>query len=279
MRLDDLVDDTVALAEALCRDVDRPQIHLLAHSGGTVPGILAVARAPELFESYTAVAQITHQLASEVEARGFLIAEARRRGETRLARRLERCGVIEGRGTSGAWLRRRDTAMHRLGGGTTRSMRSVITGILLPSLRCRDHTPAERVRFWVARARSGASPVWDEILATDLRQVVPRLHVQVRFLHGVHDRTCSYALGRGYLDALEAPQKGFYSFRDSAHSPHFEEPERVRRIMAHDVLGGHVHLAGPPGAGAGPLPTMRKTAPAHRVARAKNTSQTTVSSR
>lgn len=39
----------------------------------------------------------------------------------------------------------RDRAMHALGVGTMHAMRSVVTGIMLPSLRCREYTQAERI--------------------------------------------------------------------------------------------------------------------------------------
>jgi pimeloyl-ACP methyl ester carboxylesterase len=65
----------------------------------------------------------------------------------------------------------------------------------------------------------------------------------VYFLHGRFDYTVSYAGARSFLDALEAPVKGFYTFEGSAHSPHFEEPERMRRILREDVLAGANALA------------------------------------
>lgn len=39
------------------------------------------------------------------------------------------------------------------------------------------------------------------------------------------------------------PIKGFYTFGESAHSPIFEEPLKVREIMLHDVLKGSADLA------------------------------------
>lgn len=241
--VDQLIDDTVALAEELCRRFDQRRIYLMAHSGGSFVGIQAIARAPELFHAYLGVAQISDQLESEVEAHAFMVEECRRRGDRRLARRLERCAVTEGDGISSAYLRVRDVAMHRLGVGTMRSMRSVVGGMFLPSLLCRDYTVGERARLWIAKARSGTSIVWDTIVATDLREVVPEVGIPVYFLHGVHDRTCSYALARAYFRDLSAPRKGFYSFEHSAHSPHFEEPERMRRILRDDVLRGRTELA------------------------------------
>jgi hypothetical protein len=37
--------------------------------------------------------------------------------------------------------------------------------------------------------------------------------------------------------------KGFYTFEHSAHSPFFEEPERMRQILREDVLTGTNTLA------------------------------------
>jgi hypothetical protein len=41
-----------------------------------------------------------------------------------------------------------------------------------------------------------------------------------------------------HLEKLQAPLKGFYIFDNSAHSPLFEEPQRVNRIFVGDVLEG-----------------------------------------
>ena len=38
-----------------------------------------------------------------------------------------------------------------------------------------------------------------------------------------------------YLTKLRAPLKGFYTFDESAHSPLFEEPAKLRRILAEEL--------------------------------------------
>lgn len=65
----------------------------------------------------------------------------------------------------------------------------------------------------------------------------------VYFFHGIHDYTVSYPLAKSYFDDLEAPQKGFYTFANSAHSPMFEEPERMNEVLCRDVLLGGTSLA------------------------------------
>ena len=94
-----------------------------------------------------------------------------------------------------------------------------------------------------AKARAGISPVWEDNVRTDLRTSVSAVGTPAYFLHGIHDYTVNYALARSYYDRLEAPLKGFYTFGSSAHSPMFEEPDRMNRILREDVLTGSTGLA------------------------------------
>ena len=133
--------------------------------------------------------------------------------------------------------------MHRLGVGTTHDMRSVVTGLFLTSLRFSGYTWQEKVNLWRGKRFSGRFGLWDEMLATDLAALIPELQIPAYFFHGVHDRTVSYSQARAYAHSLRAPQVGFYSFEESAHSPVFEEPERTAQILEHDVLTGRTDLA------------------------------------
>jgi pimeloyl-ACP methyl ester carboxylesterase len=241
--VEQLIEDTLTLSGYLRRRFDQQKIYLMGHSGGTFIGIQAAARAPDLFHAYIGVAQISDQLMSEVYAYQYMLAECQKRGYRRLARRLSQCPVTKERGAPDAYMHVRDTVMHLLGVGTMRSMRSVISGIVLPSLLCRDYSLGERVKLWAAKARSGASIVWDAMMSTDLRERVPKVGVPVYFLHGKHDYTCSYTLARSYFETVSAPMKGFYSFEDSAHSPIFEEPQRVQLIVREDILQGTTALS------------------------------------
>lgn len=81
------------------------------------------------------------------------------------------------------------------------------------------------------------------MIATDLTQQVTELELPVYFFHGQYDYTCSYTLAKAYYQELRAPIKGFYTFEQSAHSPIFEEPEKMRRLLLEDVLAGTNNLA------------------------------------
>jgi pimeloyl-ACP methyl ester carboxylesterase len=243
MTLEQMVSDTLEETNYLRHRFGKEKIYLMGHSGGTFIGIQAAARAPELYYAYIGVAQMSYQLKSERLAYEYMLQQFQENGNLKMVRRLEEAPVTMAGGTPKAYLAVRDEAMHSLGIGTTHAMHSVISGILLPSLTSRAYTILEKVNMWLGKSRSGVSPLWNTILATDLSKQVPELDLPVYFLEGIYDYTCSYTEAKSYFVTLKAPVKGFYKFEQSAHSPIFEEPEKFLKIMREDVLAGTNKLA------------------------------------
>lgn len=235
--------DTVAVTRYLSERFGRDRIYLMGHSGGSFIGLQVASQRPALYVAYIGMAQMVDQLRSETMAYDYMLAELERRHDHRLARRLAAAPVSEASGVPRRYLAVRDRAMHRLGVGTTHDMRSVVTGVFLPSLLSRQYSMAEKVGLWRGKLASGVSALWDDMVTTDLAERVPSLELPAYFLHGVFDRTCSYDLARDYVEHLQAPVKGFYTFEHSAHSPIFEEPDKAGRIICDDVLKGLAQLA------------------------------------
>jgi pimeloyl-ACP methyl ester carboxylesterase len=155
-----------------------------------------------------------------------------------MVRRLERAPVTTTGGTPDGYLALRDKGMHSLGIGTTHDMKSVISGIFIPSWLAREYSLREKINLWRGRSFSRSFGLWDKVLRTDLSTVVPILEIPVYFFHGQYDYTCSYDLARQYFGKLDAPLKGFYTFEHSAHSPVLEQAEKARTILREDVLVG-----------------------------------------
>jgi pimeloyl-ACP methyl ester carboxylesterase len=235
--------DTLAVTNYLRHRFGQEKIYLMGHSGGTYIGIQAVARAPQLYHAYIAVAQMSNQLKSEILAYEYMLRRYTEDGDTTMVRKLQAAPPTMTSGTPAAYLKVRDEAMHRLGIGTTHDMDSVVTGLFFPSLQFREYTLGDKVTLWRGKRATGVSYLWEEILATDLAAQLPALAVPVYFFHGIHDYTVNYTVAKDYFERLQAPVKGFYTCEQSAHSPIFEEPEKSLRIMREDVLGGAHRLA------------------------------------
>ncbi|MGS0688354.1 alpha/beta fold hydrolase [Nakamurella sp. GG22] len=243
MTIEQFIADTIAVTDYLRDRFRQDRIYLLGHSWGSFIALQAAARAPERYKAYLGMAQMVHQLESEKMAYDYMLATYQERGDTAMVRKLRAAPVSMTGGTSGEYLKLRDTAMHRLGIGTTHDMTSVITGIFLASWRFRGYTVREKLNLWRGRAFSRSFGLWDQFIRIDVRKSVPALQIPVYFLEGKFDYTCVSSLARDYFDQLQAPVKGFYTFDNSAHSPLLEEPVRAHRILEHDVLAGATTLA------------------------------------
>jgi len=180
-----MISDTLAVTNYLRHRFGKEKIYLMAHSGGTFIGIQAAARAPELYYAYIGEAQMSYQFKSEELAYEYMLQQFKANGNTEMVRKLEAAPVTMTNGTPEAYLAIRDEAMHSLGIGTTHDMKSVVTGIFLPSLAFPEYTLMEKVNMWRAKARSGVSPLWGTMLATDLNQQLPQLDLPVYFFEGM----------------------------------------------------------------------------------------------
>ena len=212
MTLEQMISDTKEVTNYLRKRFGQEKIYLMGHSGGTFIGIQVAARTPELYHAYIGVAQMSDQLKSEILAYEYMLKKFRENGKQKMVRKLEAAPVTMTDGIPDAYLALRDPAMHSLGIGTTHDMNSVITGIFLPSLTCREYTLIEKVNMWRGKSRSGISILWDNMLATDLTKQVPELKIPVYFFEGIYDYTCSYTEAKAYFEKLKAPVKRLLYF-------------------------------------------------------------------
>jgi pimeloyl-ACP methyl ester carboxylesterase len=237
MTMDQMIADTVGVADYLRKRFGQDRILLLGHSWGSYLGIQVAAKAPDRFLAYVGMAQITHQLRSEAMAHEFLLGAYKARGDDAMVRKLEAAPVSMEAGLSPAWMRLRDAAMQGAGVGHTRNIDSVITGIFLPVWRVRAYTLTDKINVW--RGKLWSRPFfWEYLLRDDLRTRLIDFDLPVYFMVGRHDQTANPTLSRSYFDMIDAPVKGFYTFESSAHSPLFEEPLRATDILLQDVMRG-----------------------------------------
>ena len=243
MTVEQLVSDTLELTNYLRHRVGKEKIYLMGHSGGSFIGIHAAARAPELYYAYIGVAQMSNQLKSEKLAYDYMLEQFKENGNTSMVRKLESAQVTMTDGIPASYYSLRDIAMDNLGIGTTHDMKSVVRGLLLPSLQFREYTLSEKINLWRGKSQSGVSSMWEEMIAMDLSKQVTELDLPVYFFEGIYDYTVNYTLAKDYFEKLDAPVKGFYAFKESAHSPMFEEPEKTQKILLEDVMTGSNKLA------------------------------------
>jgi pimeloyl-ACP methyl ester carboxylesterase len=245
MTAEQFVSDTLQVTRYLCRRFGQEKIYLLAHSWGSYIGIQAAARAPELYYAYIGMGQVSYQIQSEQLSYAYALEYYQEAGNLTMVRKLEAAPPTLTVPLPAAYDSLRDAYMHGAGIGTTHEMHSVVTGLFLPTWQFREYTLGEKIALWRGKiySRSREFNLWDTMQMTDMSQQVAELETPVYFIHGVYDYTCAYPLAKEYLQKLQAPLKGFYTFEQSAHSPLFEEPDKGLKILLEDVLNHTTNLA------------------------------------
>jgi len=219
-----LVADTISVTQYLRQRFRQDKLYLMAHSFGTYIAIQAAAQAPALYHTYIGVAQSVNLELSEELAYAWMLdfyAEDQKNSD-----QLKKAPY----GTAG-YERIRDRVMHEAGIGTTHTMYSVFTGIFLAVIKHREYLLKEKIQIWQGLTFSKNSQLNKEFRQANLSDLISRLEIPVIFLSGAYDYTVNHHLSEIYLEELQAPEKYFYLFEDSAHSPIFEEPEAVLQVL------------------------------------------------
>ena len=246
MNFQQLASDAIEVTQYLCNRFGKKKIYLMAHSGGTPIGLLAVAAHPELYAAYIGMGQITDQGASEKIAFAYMLAQFATSGNNKKITALKKFSPLSTNANLLTYYQSsiRDHYMHALGIGTMHQMRSVFWDIFIPVWTCKAYTFSEKVNLWKSKFFFlPKTNLLKEMLETDFTALILSLKVPVYFFSGKYDLTVNINLSKAYLAKLHAQLKGFYTFNYSAHSPLFEEPARVRKIFEVDILQNKNKLA------------------------------------
>lgn len=241
MTLEQMIEDALAVTKYLCKRFGKEKVYVMGHSWGSLLGVLTVKRAPELFYAYMGIGQVARQEESERLAYTYMLERFCQAGDKRMVRKLRRYPIDKGGDMSLRYLSVRSEGMQKLGIGVMHRMTSMMDCVKVV-LGYKGYTLGEKLRFVMGSSFS-LGCLWDTVAKCDLFERAPRLEVPTYVFQGKYDYQVSYEIAKRYMEAMQAPVKGFYTFAESAHSPCYEEPEKMCEILQKDVLQGKAELA------------------------------------
>lgn len=241
MTMEQMISDTVALTHYLLKRFGKEKIYLMGHSWGSLLGVLTVQQYPELFYAYIGIGQVVQQDRSERLAYTYMLEQFSKRNDAKMVHKLKKYPVNDDESISMRYLSLRSTCMNKLGIGVMHNMTSMWDCVAIV-LRYKGYTLREKFKFAYGSGFS-LKYLWDIVMQTDLIKQVPDLKIPVYIFQGRYDYQVSYVIAKEYAKVLNAPIKGFYTFENSAHSPCFEEPDKMCTILREDVLQNQVNLS------------------------------------
>ena len=232
-KVSEYVDDILFLAEYLAGRFRVRRIALVGHSWGSIIGVLAVSKRPDLFFAYVGEGQFVDGDRNEEGSYRFCLEEAKKRGDKNALAALEKGAPVDGVYPDNKSMMTQRDCLSRYGGAIYRGKQGLVKALLLPLLKTKEYTLADIVNY--AHGATYLSDVmWSDVVGQRL-SAIKRLDVPVVITQGRHDYNTPSAIAQEWFEALEAPSKTWVWFEDSAHSPDIEEPEKWSAVLSTEL--------------------------------------------
>ena len=225
MTIAQFVRDLGAVVDQVRQRFDKKKVVILAHSWGTVPGLMYASEHPEKVAAYVGVSQIANVPEGLDLEYGFDLAEAKRRNDEPALARLRRIGAPP---YSVADLLSLSHLTQRFSGDLS-------TGrLILAALSTDEANLVDLMRFGQGN-RFSLEHLWSELSRVDLTHSYRQFDVPIFFFLGRHDWHVPSVLAARWLADISAPVKGAVWFEESAHNPPFQQPALFQKALIEAV--------------------------------------------
>jgi len=223
-----IVDDMVSMLELL-HDRFGGKTFVAGFSFGATFAAQAAVRRPDLIAALVATGMDIDIPFAENHTYDFVLNAARKRGNRRAIRQLEKIGPPPHLDAKRFSTRARWAANY--GGVTANATFSTVLRALVGSLlRSPDYSIADVIRT-VRGVTITQAALLPELAGTDLVHTMPRLDIPIVMAQGRLDQVAPAEPAQRFYDTLTAPGKQLVWFEKSAHTPQYDEPAKFRDLL------------------------------------------------
>lgn len=239
LKVADYVQDVVELSSYLAQRFDQEKIYLVAHSWGSIIGLLAAQAHPELFHAYIGVAQHINSIENDSIGWDMIHAGALAAGDSKTVKLLEQQGkppyatlsadgavVGDGGKYYNLLSRLYKYSPHAPADAGFDSMKM----FLAP-----EHTWKDRLNL-VRGLLKGVKIVYPQLAFLDFEQDALMLDLPVFIVNGRYDYTCVATITERWFNQLQAPVKDMLWLEQSGHNGVYTEGAAFIAYMKEVVL-------------------------------------------
>lgn len=219
--------DGIELAEYLRKHLGKDKIILVAHSFGSLLGLLMVRTRPDLFYAYVGTGQVADETKNYAAAFDALLKKARAVRNQRAVNELVKVGPPPYSSGEGYGVQRRWSNAFE---GADRFLLSTL-GLALVAPGC----SVKDVNDSSAGQVLSAEHLVPQTKSSGPKELGLKFSIPMFFFQGAEDFTTPTGLARGYLEAIQAPQKEFVPIQGAGHFAVFIHSDQfldelVRRV-------------------------------------------------
>jgi pimeloyl-ACP methyl ester carboxylesterase len=224
MTLDQLIEDARQVTVYLKTRFNKEKIYLIGHSWGSFLGAKVAEKHSENYFAYIGIGQISNQVESEKQAYDYMLTHATEINDRQAVRNLQKYDKSATDFPTTDYLIVSRPLMNKYGIGMMHENFSML-GMIKDLLLFKGYTLSEKIGY-IQGMLFSSEHLWSYVTSSNLFESSVSFELPVYIIHGKHDYQVSYALAQKYLETIEAPDKAFFSFENSAHCPNVEELEK-----------------------------------------------------
>jgi pimeloyl-ACP methyl ester carboxylesterase len=231
MDVSDYVDHLIALSDYLKERFNKEKILVAGHSWGSIIGLMAAERRPDLYHAYIGIGQQVNSVENDRIGYNLVLDRAEAAGDTKIVDTLKKNGpppyTVEEKGKYTVLFQKLFVySPHASSAEDFKSM-----SMLTP----KEYSPIDSLNL-IRGLLQGVNYIYPQLERLDFEKQIPRLEVPVFFITGRYDYTCVQDIAYRYYEELNAPAKEFYWFENSGHNSCYVEREKFISIMREDII-------------------------------------------
>lgn len=215
--IDQYSSDAVEVTQLLLKQYGRQKLLIMGFSWGTLVGLMAAAKAPQLFTAFIGVGQLADQRASEREAFEYALENARKAQDQKAVDFMQKSGPPPYEGKDAMKILMQERTILRKYSDNPAGSNVKFTDYFRKIFSCPYYTLRDKINF--VRGMNSGVQLFKEILELDVHQVVPQLQVPIYVMQGQHDMQTRPAQAQKLIEQISAPKKKLFLFEKAGHSP------------------------------------------------------------
>lgn len=231
MTLDLMISDTLELTNYLRNRFNQDKIYIMGHSWGSFLGVKTIVAKPEYYKAYFGIGQIVNQVKSEKLAYEYMVNKAEQIDDKKALMELEKFSIDSVNFPENKYiLTTRTKYMNKYGIGIMHEEDYKMSKLIKEVLLFEGYSLIDFAKYGLGGLYSNKT-LFKYVLEDNLMDNSYKFEIPVYILQGKYDYQVSHDLAKEYYGKIEAPEKEFYSFENSAHSPNFEETDKFLEIV------------------------------------------------
>jgi len=237
LKVEDYVTDIIQLTEYLRARFKQEKIYLVGHSWGSIIGLMAIERRPDLFYAYIGTGQQVNADENDIISYHVIMENARKAGDMNTVERLSEMGPPPYQGGERTGITIRGIKMSPYVYLFSKLFNYADTGNYnsMAMFGATEQSIIDKINM-IRGLVYGIDLVYPQLVGINFEEDIPKVDVPVYFLTGRKDYTTSGDIAYRYYKKLEAPIKKFYWFENEGHNNCFEDNRKFMDILTKEIL-------------------------------------------